>query len=117
MTMTQDEAGLLLVHSAAYDKRTIGEPDVLAWHRALGDLSFTACQDAIDAYYREHREPIMPSDIRHGVREARPKPYERTVAQAIAESRGPGEEDMSDEEARAYLDEVAARYGKQEVTP
>lgn len=66
--MTPPEAALVLTKCCAYDQRTIGEADVIAWHEVLGDLRLVDCLAAVAAWYRDHRERIMPADIRRGVK-------------------------------------------------
>lgn len=62
--MTAEEIGQLLALCASFDARTVDEVDILAWGEALaGELSFKNARRNVIAYYRRHREPIMPSDI------------------------------------------------------
>lgn len=68
--MTPEETGNLLGDCAAYDRRTVGEADVIAWHRIIGDLPYGDCQAAVIAHYTESREWIMPADIRSRVKRA-----------------------------------------------
>jgi len=68
--MTPEETGKLLGICAAYDRRTVGEIDVLAWYRVLGDLPYTSCEAAVVAHYTTKREWIMPADIRSAVKRA-----------------------------------------------
>lgn len=68
--MTPEETGNLLGDCAAYDRRTVGEADVIAWHRIIGDLPYHDCQAAVIAHYTESREWIMPADIRSRVKRA-----------------------------------------------
>ena len=62
--MTPEETGMLLAICAAYDRRTVGEADVIAWYRAIGDLPYAACENAVVAHYAASRAWIMPADIR-----------------------------------------------------
>jgi hypothetical protein len=57
----------LLSVVAAFDRRTVGEADAMAWHAVLGDLNFKDSRAAVYAHYRESREWIMPADIRQRV--------------------------------------------------
>jgi hypothetical protein len=61
----------LLTVAAAFDQRTIGEGDAIAWHAAVGDLAFGDSRQAVIDYYRENRERVMPSDVRQRVAEIR----------------------------------------------
>lgn len=66
--MTPEETGNLLSVCAAYDRRTVGEIDVIAWYRVVGDLPYTDCEAAVVAHYTTSREWIMPADIRTRVK-------------------------------------------------
>jgi hypothetical protein len=68
--MTPEETGQLLGTCAAYDRRTVGEADVIAWFRVLGDLPYTGCEAAVIAHYTDSSDWIMPADIRRRVRQA-----------------------------------------------
>lgn len=72
--MTLDETIDLLAVATAFDRRTVGEGDAVAWYAALGDLDFADSRQAVIAHYRERREWIMPADVRtrvKAIREAR----------------------------------------------
>lgn len=69
--MTPPEAAVLLGVCAAYDRRTIGEADAIAWSQALDDITLDEGRQAVVAHYRDHREWIMPADVRARVRRAR----------------------------------------------
>lgn len=69
--MTPAETAELLGMCAAFDRRTVGRADVTAWHLVLHDVDFSDAQQAVAAHYRDHREWIMPSDVRTGVRRIR----------------------------------------------
>jgi hypothetical protein len=61
--MTHDDVVDVLTAAAAFDRRTIGEADVLAWHAAIGDLPAADAMTAVIAHYRESRDWLMPSDV------------------------------------------------------
>jgi hypothetical protein len=65
--VTRSEIARLLAVIAAFDRRTVGDADVLAWHDVLGDLDFTDADTAAKAHYRDSREFLMPADVRHRV--------------------------------------------------
>lgn len=96
--MTLNETVDLLTVAAAFDQRTIGEGDAIAWHAAVGDLSFTDSRQAVIVHYREHRERVMPADVRHGV---------KAIRQARLDAAGPTEipPELADRpiEAREWL--------------
>ena len=66
--MTLDETIDLLATCAAYDRRTVGRTDAVAWHAVVGDLPFDLAQQAVFAHYAESREWIMPADVRTRVK-------------------------------------------------
>lgn len=66
--MTPSEAALALTLASSFDRRTIGESDVLAWHEAIGDLDFADVKSAIVGHYRDSTEWLMPATIRTRVK-------------------------------------------------
>jgi hypothetical protein len=58
------EAGELLGVCAAFDNRTTGAANVVAWAEQLGDLDYTDCEQAVIAHYRDTDEWIKPVHIR-----------------------------------------------------
>lgn len=69
--MNSDEVIDLLTTAAAFDRRTVGEADVIAWQSAVGDLDFPDARDAVVQHYRNTRDWIMPSDVRRLVKAIR----------------------------------------------
>lgn len=69
--MNRAETAQLLTLCAAYDNRTLGDADVLAWAQVLGDLPYTDAQNAVTAHYATETRRIMPADVRAGVRRIR----------------------------------------------
>lgn len=80
--MTIEEAIDILKTAAAYDQRTIGKTDAVAWHAVIGDLPFGDAQKAVFAYYAESRERIMPADVRSRVKAMRRDRLARQVLPA-----------------------------------
>ncbi|HEY5990451.1 MAG TPA: hypothetical protein VIV12_29290 [Streptosporangiaceae bacterium] len=62
--MSPEETIDLLAIMAAYDQRTVGEADVIAWHAALADVVFEDARRSVIGHYRENDDRIMPSDVR-----------------------------------------------------
>lgn len=62
--MTPAETARVLAKAAAFDARTIGEADVLAWHEAIGDLAFADSLEAVTLHYRATGDRLMPADVR-----------------------------------------------------
>jgi hypothetical protein len=69
--VTPAETARLLAAAQAFDRRTVGEMDVIAWHKAIGALDFTDAVEAVARHYAESRDWIMPSDVAAGVRAIR----------------------------------------------
>ncbi len=80
--MTLEETIDLLTVCAAFDRRTVGEADVTAWHAVAGDLEFADCRAAVIAHYRESRDWIMPADVRTRVKAMRRDRLERSITAA-----------------------------------
>ena len=62
--MTKAETARLLAMIAAFDRRTIGESDVEAWHLIVGDLEAFDCAAGVREHYAAKRDWIMPADVR-----------------------------------------------------
>lgn len=69
--MNLSETAKLLALIAAYDQRTIGEADVVAWQQVLYDVTLPNARAAAVDHYREKTSRIMPADVRGGVRRVR----------------------------------------------
>lgn len=80
--MNVKEAALVLAKCQAYDRRTVGVADVKAWWEVLHDVDVTDALDAVTRHYRDRREWIMPSDVRHLAAE-----IDRERRRAIREAR------------------------------
>ena len=97
--MTPAETAELLGLCAAFDRRTIGKTDVLAWQTVLADVDIEAAKAAVTAHYAAETRWIMPADIRQAVLKRR--------AEAAADYQGPGLTtdipDADPDDVRAYL--------------
>lgn len=62
--MRPSDIAVLLTKAAAYDRRTVGEADVAAWHEVLADLDLADALSAVARHYRDNAQWIMPSHIR-----------------------------------------------------
>lgn len=65
--MNKLETSQALALAQAYDRRTVGEMDVLAWQKILGGLPYDDVVQAITDWYSETSEWIMPVNVRVGV--------------------------------------------------
>lgn len=63
--MTPNDIGQLLAKAAAFDQRTVGDVDVMAWFEAIGDLDTADALTAVSRYYGTVTgRRLMPSDVR-----------------------------------------------------
>lgn len=62
--MNVTDTGKVLAKAAAFDRRTVGDADVLAWHQAIGDLDALDALDAVAAHYQRESRWLMPADVR-----------------------------------------------------
>ena len=69
--MERSEAAKVLTLCAVYDNRTIGEAEVIEWHKVLNLVRFEDATVAVRQYYARTRQWIMPSDVVEGVRRLR----------------------------------------------
>lgn len=69
--MNEEEVGILLIMAASFDRRTIGETDVIAWHRLLGDHRFEDAKEALERHFASSREWLMPFDVIEGIKTIR----------------------------------------------
>ncbi|MFI8294469.1 hypothetical protein ACIGCZ_00830 [Streptomyces nigra] len=103
--MTPAETAELLGLCAAFDRRTIGKTDVLAWQTVLADVTAEAAKQAVTAHYATETRWIMPADIRQAVLRQR--------ADTAADYQGPGLTaeipDADPDDVPAYLAAVKAQ--------
>lgn len=97
--MTPAQTAELLALAAAFDRRTLGKTDVLAWHTVLTDIDYEAAKQAVTQHYATETRWIMPADIRTAVHTTR--------ANTAADYQGPGLPaeipDADPDDWRAYL--------------
>ena len=102
--MNASEAGKLLALMALYDNRTVGNADVLAWLKVIGDLSYQDAETAVTEHYRDTTERIMPAHVRQRVKAIRAERLRLTPVPA------PPAELLDNADAyRAYLRAAARR--------
>lgn len=80
--MTPEEVVDVLMKAAAFDQRTIGQADVLAWHEVIGRIDREDALTAVTRHYTESRDRIMPADVVRLVRvirEERQRPERHEV--------------------------------------
>lgn len=74
--------GELLGFAALYDNRTVGDADILAWLRAIGDLGYADAETAVAAHYGETTERLMPGHVRARVKAMRADRLAREIVPA-----------------------------------
>jgi hypothetical protein len=92
--MTKTETAQLLTLVAAFDRRTIGDADVEAWHLIVADLEPNDCMEAVRSHYMTETRWLMPADVRTFAKNAeRRREGQRRVAEREAEiaAENPGE--------------------------
>jgi hypothetical protein len=82
----------LLTLCAAYDQRTVGEADVVAWQTVLGLVDARDAGQAVVDHYKSLTRRVMPADVLAGVEQIR-------LARLTAH--GP----ITEDEILAHLDE------------
>lgn len=119
--MNLSETARLLSMIAAYNNRTIGEADVVAWQSVLPDVPLADAEEAVRRHYAEHTEWMMPAHVRRLVRDIAQERQAMATAtgwapgqagvpkdQAMPEISGPIEEGALTPQVRALLDSVRA---------
>lgn len=111
--MTLDETIDLLATCAAYDRRTIGKTDAVAWHAIVRDLPFADAQQAVFDHYSESREWIMPADVRTRVKRKQRDEHDRgRIKQLLDPDAYRREVEQAD---AAFMRKLAQRTGGKEL--
>lgn len=61
--MEPEVIGDVLAVAAAFDNRTVGAADSMAWYRVIGHLNQREAEEAIIAHYSETTDRIMPAHV------------------------------------------------------
>ena len=80
--MTPDETVDLLTVAAAFDQRTVGEGDAMAWYAVVGDLDFADARQAVIGHYTDTTDRIMPAHVRQRVKALRRDRLAREIVPA-----------------------------------
>jgi len=111
--MTLDETIDLLATCAAYDRRTVGKSDAVAWHAVMRDLPFEYAQEAVFAHYSESREFIMPADVRTRVKRKQRDEAERGRIRQVLDPEAYRREVQAADEA--FMRKLAQRTGNAQI--
>lgn len=111
--MTADEVIDLLTIAAAYDRRKIGESDVLAWGEASkrARWTFDEAREAIHEHYAASTEWLMPAHITAAIKHARdirshPPRFDRAALEAT-----PAASEERRRQVMALVSQLAAKKG------
>lgn len=113
--MNRAETARLLAAMAAFDRRTVGDADVIAWQAVLEDVDYEDALLAVRQWYTNNTEWIMPAHVRHFVTELRraravspwaPGQYGVPRDQAHPQIAGPLRVEDLPEELRTLLDRL-----------
>lgn len=69
--MTPSETAKVLAKASAFDQRTIGHADAMAWAEALDDVALADALEAVTRHYRESEHRVMPAHVRRHVEQIR----------------------------------------------
>jgi hypothetical protein len=61
--VTPKDIGEVLAVAAAFDNRTVGTTDIVAWHKVIGHLSLEEARAAVYAHYADTADRLMPTHI------------------------------------------------------
>lgn len=111
--MTLDETIDLLTTCAAYDRRTIGKSDAVAWHAVVRDLPFADAQQAVFDHYTEGTEWIMPAHVRQRVKRKQRDEAERGRIRELLDPDAYRREVQAADDA--FLRKLAQRTGGKEL--
>ena len=67
--MNSSEVARLLGAASAFDRRTVGDADVVAWQAVLDDVPFADALEAVKRHYRDGEAWLMPVHVRRGAAE------------------------------------------------
>ena len=69
--MTHEDVVDLLTTAAFYDRRKVGQADVIAWHPTVHDLNLDEAKAAVVEHYTNSADWLMPAHVRTRVKRAR----------------------------------------------
>jgi hypothetical protein len=86
--MTPTDISKILAKAAAFDQRTVGDADILAWLEALGDLDPADALAAVTCHYQRSEERLKPVHVIAGVAEIRRERRRRDRERRESEAAG-----------------------------
>ena len=82
--MTHDDVVDVLAKAAAYDRRKVGETDVLAWHEIISRWDRGDALAAVTRHYTETSEWMMPADLVRHIKALREERRRETRSEPLA---------------------------------
>lgn len=112
--MNLSGASRVLAAAAAFDKRTVGEADAVAWADALHHLEPADCIRAVGDHYARTNEYLMPHHIRVRVREIIRERQDKAAAERGLPTGPPASvETRAEVRARVAREVAAAKLARQ----
>jgi hypothetical protein len=108
MNLNETARALALVQS--FDRRTVGEADVVAWRSVLTDVALADAEEAIRRHYAEQTDWLMPAHIRRYVRDI----VREREALASATEWAPGQAGVPKDQA---MPEISGPVAEGDLTP
>lgn len=103
-----DAIRAVLKIAAAFDQRTVGKTDVLAWSLAVGEYSELELTEAVVAHYCETNDRVMPAHVRRIVKARRADRIDHNVAAIVQTAR----DSLLPADGAAFVAELRARTGE-----
>jgi hypothetical protein len=108
--MNEIEAAGVLAKAAAFDRRKVGDAEILAWREALADLDVRDCLDAVTAHYRESSEWLSPAHVRRHAVRTRNVRFDERQRQARQLALSPGAPAERPAEVDRLIGKLAAEF-------
>jgi hypothetical protein len=108
--MNLKETNQALALAQAFDRRTVGEMDVRAWHSVLGDLDAADVMEAVRHHYASETDWIMPGHVRRIAMQL----VEARARAALSTGWAPGQYGVPKADA---MPEIAGPVAEGELTP
>lgn len=67
--MTREQTAALLALIAVCDRRSVGVPEIAAWHQLLGEVDYDDACEAVRRHFRGSRDYLMPVHVVDGAAE------------------------------------------------
>jgi len=90
----------LLTAIASYDRRKLGEADVVAWQKLMVDVDLADGLEAVERYYAEQTDWMMPAHVRRLVRDI----VNEREAEARATGWAPGQAGVPKDQAMPEIE-------------